>query len=174
MAKEALLVIDMLNDFVLVGAPLEVPDTRKIIPAIKREIESARKEDSPVIYVCDWHDPDDSEFEKFGWPPHAVRDTKGAEVVEDIRPEDGDIIVKKSTYSGFYESKLEDTLEKFGVTDLRLTGCVTHICVMFTAADAVLRDYKVSVVEDGVAGLAKEDHEAALRIMKNVMGVKLV
>jgi nicotinamidase-related amidase len=43
MAKEALLVIDMLNDFVLEGAPLEVPDTRKVIPAIKREIEDSRR-----------------------------------------------------------------------------------------------------------------------------------
>jgi nicotinamidase-related amidase len=45
---------------------------------------------------------------------------------------------------------------------------------MFTASDAVLRDYKVTVVENGVAGLAKEDHDAALRIMKNVLGVDIV
>jgi nicotinamidase-related amidase len=45
---------------------------------------------------------------------------------------------------------------------------------MITASDAVLRDYEVTVVEDGVAGIAQEDHEAALRIMQNVMGVKLV
>jgi nicotinamidase-related amidase len=174
MAREALLVIDMLNDFVLEGAPLEVPDTRKVIPAIKREIERARKDGNPVIYICDWHDPDDSEFEKFGWPPHAVRDTKGADVVEDIKPQKGDVVIKKNTYSGFYGTELEKTLKKLGVSDLRLTGCVTHICVMFTASDAVLREYGVSVVADGVAGLAKEDHDAALRIMKNVLGAKLV
>jgi nicotinamidase-related amidase len=46
--------------------------------------------------------------------------------------------------------------------------------VLFTAYDAVLRDYNVIVVEGGVAGLAKEDHDAALRIMKNVLGVKVV
>lgn len=45
---------------------------------------------------------------------------------------------------------------------------------MFTASDAVLRGYKVAVVEKGVAGLAKEDHDAALRIMKNVMGVNII
>jgi len=49
-------------------------------------------------------------------------------------------------------------------------GCVTHICILFTASDAVLRDYAVTVVENGVAGITKEDHDAALRIMKNVMG----
>lgn len=173
MGREALLVIDMLNDFVLPGAPLEVPNTRKVIQNIKREIERARAEGRPVVYCCDTHAPEDKEFSKFGWPPHAVRGTKGSEVVEELKPAPGDTRVDKDTYSSFYNSKLDETLRGLGVDSLRLTGCVTHICVMFTAADAVLRDYAVTVVEDGVAGLADEDHEAALRIMKNVMNVKL-
>ncbi len=171
--KEALLIIDMLNDFVLPGAPLEVPDTRKVVPAIKKEIDVARKSGLPVIYICDTHAPDDPEFTKFGWPPHAVKGTKGAAVVDDLKPGPGDAIIQKQTYSGFYNTELEATLRKLGVDRLRLTGCVTHICVMFTASDAVLRDYGVTVVQAGVAGLAKEDHDAALRIMKNVMGVKI-
>ncbi|MDI6728616.1 MAG: isochorismatase family cysteine hydrolase [Thermodesulfovibrionales bacterium] len=174
MPKEALLIIDMLNDFVLQGAPLEVPETRKIIPTIKREIEAARKEGKPVIYVCDAHEPDDKEFSKFGWPVHAVKGTAGAQVVDELKPQVDDIIIEKTTYSGFYNTILDETLKVLGIESLRLTGCVTHICVMFTASDAVLRDYKVTVVKDGVAGLSEEDHEAALRIMKNVMGVRLV
>ena len=51
--REALLVLDMLNDFVRVGAPLEVPDNRKSIPSIQREIKKARRKGNPVIYVCD-------------------------------------------------------------------------------------------------------------------------
>lgn len=174
MAKEALLVIDMLNDFVLEGAPLEVPDTRKVIPAIQREIRKAREAGSPVIYLCDTHEPDDKEFAKFGWPSHAVKGTKGAEVVNDLRPEDGEIIIEKTTYSGFFDTPLDEVLISNGIESLRLTGCVTHICIMFTASDAVLRDYPVTVVKDGVAGLAREDHDAALRIMQNVLSVKVV
>ncbi|MBI5043897.1 MAG: cysteine hydrolase [Nitrospirae bacterium] len=174
MPKEALLIIDMLNDFVLERAPLEVPDTRKIIPAIKGEIEKARREERPVIYICDAHAPDDKEFANFGWPAHAVKGTKGAEVVDELKPEKGDIVIEKTTYSGFYNTKLDETLKKLNVDSLRLTGCVTHICIMFTASDAVLRGYKVSVIEKGVAGLAKEDHDAALRIMKNVMGINII
>ncbi len=173
MADEALLVIDMLNDFVLEGAPLEVPDTRKIIPNIRREIEKARGDGIPVIYVCDTHEPDDREFAKFNWPPHAVKGTKGAEVVDALSPQDGDIIIEKTTYSSFHDTVLDEVLLNHGIRKLRLTGCVTHICIMFSASDAVLRDYDVAVVQDGVAGLAPEDHEAALRIMKNVLGVKL-
>mgnify|MGYP001618900364 FL=1 len=174
MPEEALLIIDMLNDFVLEGAPLEVPETRKIIPVIKKEISEARAKGIPVIYICDAHDKNDKEFSKFGWPAHAVKGTKGAQVVDELIPQPNDIIIEKTTYSGFYNSRLDKILKKLGVKNLRLTGCVTHICVMFTASDAVLRDYKVMVVENGVAGLAKEDHDAALRIMKNVLGVDIV
>jgi nicotinamidase-related amidase len=173
MSKEALIIIDMLNDFVLPGAPLEVPKTREAIPAIKNEIEKARAIGSPVIYLCDSHDPKDKEFEKFGWPPHAVRGTNGADVVDELKPTGDDIIVEKTTYSGFYNTELEETLKKLSVESLRLTGCVTHICVMIAAYEAVLRDYKVTVVKDGVAGLAPEDHEAALRMMEQVLGAKI-
>jgi nicotinamidase-related amidase len=173
MSKEALIIIDMLNDFVLPGAPLEVPKTREVIPDIKKEIEKARAAGNPVIYVCDSHDPKDREFEKFGWPPHAVKGTKGAEIVEELGPTGDDIVIEKTTYSGFYHTDLDDILRKLGVDSLRLTGCVTHICVLFMAADAVLRDYEVTVVRDGVAGLAPEDHEAALRIMEQVLGAKI-
>ena len=174
MPKEALLIIDMLNGFVLQGAPLEVPETKKIIPTIKREIEAARREGKPVIYICDAHEPEDKEFSKFGWPAHAVKGTKGAQVVDELKPQTDDIIIEKTSYSGFYNTNLNETLKNLGIEYLRLTGCVTHICIMFTASDAVLRDYKVAVVKDGVAGLSKEDHEAALRIMKNVMGVNII
>jgi nicotinamidase-related amidase len=174
MKKEALLIIDMLNDFVLPQAPLEVPETRDIIKNILREIKAARSAGNPVIYVCDTHAPDDKEFTKFGWPPHAVKGTRGAEVVADLAPAPGDAVIAKTTYSGFYGTQLDATLKKLGVDGLRLTGCVTHICIMFTASDAVLRDYPVTVVRDAVAGIAKEDHEAALRIMKSVMGVTIV
>jgi nicotinamidase-related amidase len=174
MGKEALLVIDMLNDFVLHGAPLEVPDAHSIVPVLRSEIATARSEGMPVVYVCDTHDPDDAEFSRFGWPPHAVRGTKGAAVVDELKPEKDDHVIEKATYSGFYGTDLDATLRALAVDRLRLTGCVTHVCVLFTASDAVLRGYRVAVVEKGVAGLAREDHDAALRIMKNALGVTLV
>jgi nicotinamidase/pyrazinamidase len=174
MKKEALLVIDMLNDFVLRGAPLEVPETRTVLPGIQQEVKSARLAGRPIIFICDAHAPDDREFSRFNWPAHAVRGTKGAEVIDELAPRPGELVVHKNTYSGFYNTGLDEALKKLGVDSLRLTGCVTHICVLFTASDAVLRNYEVAVVEDGVAGLSREDHDAALRIMKNVMAVKLV
>ena len=174
MARETLLVIDMLNDFIVEGAPLEVPEARRIVPYVKNEIEKARAAAVPVVYLTDSHAPDDVEFKKFNWPPHAVKGTPGAMVVRELAPLEGDHVVEKTTYSGFYGTGLDALLERLGATALRLVGCVTHICVMFTASEAVLRGYEVSVPVEGVAGLDARDHEAALRIMRNVLGVKIV
>jgi len=173
-ARETLLVIDMLNDFIVEGAPLEVPEARRIVPYVKNEIEKARAAAVPVVYLTDSHAPDDVEFKKFNWPPHAVKGTPGAMVVRELAPLEGDHVVEKTTYSGFYGTGLDALLERLGATALRLVGCVTHICVMFTASEAVLRGYEVSVPVEGVAGLDARDHEAALRIMRNVLGVKIV
>ncbi|MCD6129492.1 MAG: isochorismatase family protein, partial [Deltaproteobacteria bacterium] len=67
--NKALLIIDMLNDFILSGAPLEVPEARGIILNVKKEIEEARKNKEYIIYVCDSHTEDDKEFKI--WPKHA-------------------------------------------------------------------------------------------------------
>lgn len=174
MPKEALLIIDMLNDFVLEDAPLEVPQTRKVIPKIKKEIQRARRNKYPVLYLCDFHAPHDLEFSKYGWPAHAVRGTAGADIVKELSPRKNDFVITKRTYSGFYQTRLQSILKKKRISALRLTGCVTHICVLFTAADAVLRDYAVSVVRAGIAGTNLKDHNAAIRIMKNVLGAKIV
>lgn len=172
MSLKTLIIIDMLNDFVLPGAPLEVPDTRKTIPNIEREIEKARTEGYPIVYICDAHAPDDKEFQI--WPRHCVKGSKGAQVIDELEPEPKDIVVEKTTYSGFFNTRLEEVLKEIGATDLILTGCVTNICIMFTSSDAVLRGYKVTVPKDCVAGLNKEDHEFALRQMEKVMKVKII
>ncbi len=174
MKKEALLVCDMLNDFVLPGASLEVPDARIMIPVIRTEIDKAHAVGNPVVYVCDAHEPDDKEFRKFGWPAHAVKGTQGAAVIKELTPTEEDTIIYKKTYSGFYGTILDATLRRLDVDSIRITGLMTHISVLFTTQEAVLRDYGVIVIENGVAGLAREDHEAALRIMKNVFGVRLL
>ncbi len=90
-------------------------------------------------------------------------------MIDELEPEPKDTVVEKTTYSGFFNTRLEGVLKEIGATDLILTGCVTNICIMFTASDAVLRGYKVNVPKDCVAGLNKEDHEFALRQMEKVM-----
>lgn len=165
--RQALLVIDMLNDFVQEKAPLEVPKSRGIIPNIKREIDKARQNEIPVIYLCDAHKPDDPEFKI--WPPHCIEGTEGAEVIEELKPDKDDFIVKKVSYSGFYNTKLEELLKSLGVQKLLLTGIVTNICVLYTGVDALMRGFEVEVIEDCVAGLNDDDHRFAIRQLKEVL-----
>lgn len=172
--SEALLVIDMLNDFVLPGAPLEVPKTRAIIAAIRQRIDRARAKGHPVIYVCDAHLPDDPEFTRMNWPPHAVRGTTGAEVIAELAPQATDPVVEKTGYSGFHQTGMEGLLQALKVNRLVMTGCVTNICVLYTAYDAVIRGYQVSVPLDCVADLADDDGAFALKQMEEVLGVELI
>jgi nicotinamidase-related amidase len=164
---KALLVVDMLKDFVLPGAPLEVPKARRIVPAISREIDRARREGRPVVYVNDSHRPDDPEFAV--WPSHAVEGTEGARVVDELAPGPGDLVVKKRSYSGFYGTDLEAKLREMGVDELTVTGVVTNICVLYTSVDAMMRGFRVEVPEDCVAALNDEDHRFALRQLREVL-----
>ena len=172
--KGALLVVDMLNDFVRRGAPLEVPDTRKIVPALRRRIARARRDGELVVYVCDAHRKKDPEFARMGWPPHAVQGTPGAAVVPSLSPEPGDVVVEKGTYSGFHRTALAPVLRRNGVRHLALTGCVTNICILFIAAEAGIRGYDVTVDERLVAGLSRKDHAFALDQMEKVFGVRVL
>lgn len=164
---EALIIIDMLNDFVEKGAPLEVPDARDIVPNILKRIEAGRRIHIPTIYVCDRHRKNDPEFKV--WPPHAVDGTRGCEVVEALKPTTSDTVIFKTTYSSFFGTDLEGHLKKLKIKKLILTGVCTEICVLYTAADAYMRGYSVEVPQDCVAGLTEEDHRFALKQMTKVL-----
>ena len=171
-SKKALLVIDMLNDFVMDGAPLKVPNIEKIIEPIKREIEKARSSGYSVIYLCDSHDKDDKEFRMF--PPHAVKNTEGSRIIDELKPQGTDIIIRKGSFSGFFNTDLDEVLKRLEVKKLIVTGDVTNICVLYTVADAVMRDYEVDVVKDAVIGLDAEGHRFALNQMEKVLNVNIV
>ena len=169
--KQVLLIIDMLNDFVRPGAALEVPKTRLILTELQARLNKARADGVPVVFVCDAHAPDDREFERMGWPPHAVRGSEGAQIVTELSPLPGEAVVEKTTYSGFYQTELESVLAGMGAQELVLTGCVTNICIFYTAADAVMRGYQVRVPRQLVADIEAADGRFALEQMDKVLGV---
>ena len=171
MSRKALLVIDMLNDFLLPGAPLEVPAARDIVPSIAHRIDRARQEGVPVIYLCDNHAPDDPEFE--AWPPHAVAGTPGAEVIEELRPQPADTVVPKTRYSGFFHTDLEKVLRDLEAEELIITGILTNICVLYTSCDAFMRGYRIVVPESCVASLTAEENRFALDQMAKLMEAEI-
>ncbi|MGE5189441.1 MAG: cysteine hydrolase family protein [Gemmatimonadota bacterium] len=170
----ALVVIDMLEDFVRPGAPLEVPRTRAILPAVRRRIARARRTGELVVYLCDAHRKDDPEFSRMGWPAHAVAGTRGAAVVSEISPEPGDVVVEKKSYSGFHRTALQSVLRRHGIREVDLAGCVTNICILFIGAEAAVRGYDVTVDESLVAGFDDASHAVALEQMDKVFGVRVI
>ena len=168
----ALLITDMLNDFVNKGAALEVPTARTIIHNIKKEINRARKRHIPIIYCCDAHKDNDPEFKL--WPRHAVKGTAGADVIKQLKPHKEDYTVTKPSYSCFYKTSLDKLLKKLGITHLILTGVVTNICILYTTAEAYMRGYKVTIPKNCVAALTKNEHQFALQQMQRVFHAEIV
>jgi nicotinamidase-related amidase len=170
--KKALLIVDMLNDFVEDWGSLKVEGAQEIIPAIVKLKEAFVKEDNPVIYLCDSHLVNDLEFKL--WPSHCVEGTKGAEVVDLLKPSYDDIVIKKMTYSGFFETNLNETLRRLGIEEVYITGVAMNICVHYTAVDARMNGYAVTIPLNCVRGLTKEDEEYMKKQFKNVLNVTLI
>ncbi len=164
---KALLIVNMLNDFIQPGAPMEVPAGRAIIDAIAGEIRYAREKGRPIIYVCDRHEEGDPEFDL--WPEHAVRGTPGAEVVEQLAPQPADYVVEKSAYSGFFHTELDALLDDLDIDDLLICGVTTNIGILYTAVDALMRGIGVVAPETCVAAINEEDHQFALRQINQVL-----
>ena len=173
--RKAVLVIDLLNDFVT--GHLQCKRAMHIIPNIKKLIATAHKSRVPVIYVNDAHLSVDEEVVA-KWGKHAIRGTKGAEVIPELKPAKQDYIVEKRTYSSFYETGLDMLLRALykgeGVRTIILTGLHTNICIRHTSADAFFRGYKIIVAEDGVEAFTKEDHEQGLKYLKDVYNAKIM
>jgi len=170
---KALLVIDMLKDFLNKDGALYCGDeSRKILPLIKEKIEQFHRKGDLVVFICDSHDPDDLEFRLF--PRHCVSGTSGAEVIDELPLGKQDFIVKKTRYSAFYKTKLDEILKKNKVSEVYVVGVCTSICVMDTVGDLRNRDYPVIVYKDGVADFDQKAHKFSLERMEKIYGSKII
>lgn len=164
--KTAVIIVDMLNDFVREDGALPVPGAENLIPNQQRILEKARDEGLFVVYVADHHMPDDEEFEV--WGAHAVEGTEGAQVIEEIAPEGNEKVIPKRRYSGFFGTDLDLTLREHDIEKVIIFGVLTDICVNYTSAGATARGYDAVVVSDAVASNDEKDHKFALKHMQKV------
>lgn len=168
--KPALIIVDMLYEFV--RGRLRSPQAEKIVPVIKRLIETAHRRNIPVIHVVDQHYPFDPELRL--WGRHAIVGSSEARIIDELAPTGNDIVVPKHGYSGFKDTPLDLILRSNNVDTLIVTGIHTHICVLHTVGDAFYYGYNIVVVKDGVAAFSDKDHEYALEYMEKVYGAKIV
>lgn len=164
----ALLIIDMINDLEFASADAMLPVAEKAAAAISRLIQHARSIGVPVVYVNDNYGRWNSERSVI--VEHCSRpEARGREIVELLRPEEDDYFVMKPQFSGFYSTTLPALLPRIGANRLILTGVAADICVLFTAADAHMREYDLWVPADCVASSAPQRTKWALEIMENSM-----
>ena len=173
MNRKALIVVDMLNDFIDENGALYCGQTaRDIVPFIQGRIEKYHHRGDLVIYLQDAHDEDDKEFEKF--PKHSLKGTWGNEIIAELTPEEEDIVIEKRRYSGFFETALSDLLKKYDTEEVEVVGVCTNICVMDTVGGLANRNYPVTVPKAGVADYDADFNAFALKRMDKIYGAKIV
>ncbi len=162
----ALLIIDVIND-------LDFPEAGQLVryvPRLTRNLarlkQRAKRAGIPVVYVND-------NFGRWRSDLYALvehcREGKAQRLVETLRPEQDDYFVLKPKHSGFFASSLETLLRYLGTTELIITGIAGNYCVLFTANDAYMRDYKISVPADCSISNTAGENRQALQLMKNYL-----
>lgn len=200
MARRALLLIDLQNDFVD-GGSLAVPQGREVIEIANRLMPIF----DLVVATLDWHPADHLSFAsqhaglavydnfqldglpQTAWPDHCVQGTFGAELVAELNTDEIDFRIYKGTdpridsYSGFYDNGhrkatgLTEFLRSEKVDELFLMGLATDYCVLFSALDAVREGFVTNIIRDGCrgVGIRPNDISDAWKTMSSA-GIRLV
>jgi len=182
--RTALLVVDMQNDFCdeqgYYGRQgLPIPPVRTAIAGLRSLLAAVRELGGRVLYTRLVHDPrvaDVMERHRVlppGWvarEPRLVPGSWGAEIIEELRPLDGEMVFEKSDYSAFYQTGLEAHLRRSGVRTLLLSGTTDYACVLHTAFDAFCRDLDVVIPRECVSGWYPDLGQAALRMVELLLG----
>jgi len=163
-----LLIIDMINDFSFAGAESLFPAVEQAAEHIAAFKQRARDAGMPVVYVNDNFGKWRSDFQTLveGCMKEHCR---GKRIVELLRPEGDDYFVLKPKHSGFYATPLELLLSFLSVRRLIITGVAGNNCVLYTAADAYMREFEVAVPSDCVVSLDSEANRTALRHMRETL-----
>jgi len=201
-AETAVLVVDMQNDFgseggMLHGAGIDISMIQHAIAPTTATLKAARNAGMKVVYLKMGFQPDLSDAGSaespnrvrhlrfgVGQPSRSpsgaasrvlIRDTWNTDIVPQLTPEPGDIVIYKHRFSGFYQTDLDATLKSIGVRNLIVTGCTTSVCVESTIRDAMFRDYSCVLLEDCTAepigqDLPRSNHEASILVIQALFG----
>ena len=177
----ALIVVDMQNDFVRVGAPLEVPDARETIDVHRELLGWFRERQRPIIFTRFIAGPSPTLMWK--WSPEiappvcacwsgvkrSYADIEGERdcvaIIDELAPLPGEDQLDKYGYSAFHRTRLTDLLHAHGVDTVVITGTVTQLCVEDTARGAFHEGFQAVVIADAVSSYAPELQRASLQTL---------
>ena len=175
--QDALIVIDMQNDF-MPGGALPVPEGDSIVPVLNKYIKLFSEKGLSVFFTRDWHPENHISFKGFGgiWPPHCIQDTEGANFHPELFiPSDNKFIISKGysrdfdAYSGFQGTVLDERLKERGIKRIFVGGVATDYCVKNTAFGGINLGYQVFILEDSIKGVdvKKGDSKEAIEFLMN-------
>ena len=157
-ATTAMIVVDMQNDFVAAGAPMETPAARAMVPKLAEALTMCRAAGIRVIYTAHVHRRDGCDMGLFDdmHPPIANRDalvdgSPGVDIYPDLAPAAGEHVIKKHRYSGFFGTDLDIVLREWSIDTVIISGTTTENCCHATARDAMFRNYRVVFLSDATA-----------------------
>ena len=183
----ALVVIDMQVDFCAPGGWVDqlgedVSNTRAVIPAVRRVLDAARTAGIAIVHTREGHRPDLSDLpanKQWRTRVHGlgigdrgtngrilVRGEPGFEIVPELAPEPGEIVIDKPGKSAFHATAFEAVLREAGISHLVITGVTSDCCVQSTFRDAYERGFEAVVLEDCTAAVEERNHDATIEILK--------
>jgi nicotinamidase/pyrazinamidase len=178
---DALLIVDVQNDFVI-GGCLAVQGSDEAIAVLNRYIAAFHERHLPILATRDWHPAGHCSFKMRGgvWPPHCIAGTHGAAFAPALELPCDTVIVSKATtseqeaYSGFEGTELCARLRDLGVRRILVGGIATEYCVLSTVHDALRLGFQVLLLEDAVRAVdvAPGDGERAIEEMRR-LGAKI-
>ena len=167
MNKPALIVIDMLNEFL---DRWSAADRQRLIASTLELLGTMRSRKLPVIWVRQEFEANLSdaflEMRRKGIRS-TIQGTPGCEIVPELKPTANDQVVVKKRYSAFFRTELDELLSELQADTLILAGVNTHACIRTTAIDAYQRDWPVILAVDCIDSYDKEHHEVSLRYMRD-------
>jgi nicotinamidase-related amidase len=167
-AETALLLIDVINDLQFDGGERLLTQALPMALSLATLKRRAKAAGIPAIYVNDNFGRWRSDFAKL--VRHCLQeDVRGRPVVAHLIPEQDDYFVLKPKHSAFFQTNLESLLGYLGASTLMLTGMAGDICVLFSANDAYMRDFKIFIPSDCVASEEANANEQALMLMQRVL-----
>jgi nicotinamidase-related amidase len=187
--RSALIIVDMQNDFVHPDGALgqrarenpereiDMPFLMGTIPYVQRLADAFRTSSRLVIYLAHVLRPDYSDAQIPYWRidrspgsnrTFIVEGTWGAQIVDDLRPREGEHLIVKKGFGGFSNTPLDTILRYMGVTTCVVSGVTTCVCVSTTVRGGVDHNYRMILVEDAVAEVSRDTHEAELKTMARV------
>lgn len=202
LSRSAVLVVDMQNDFGAEGgmfdrAGVDVSMIRRAVGPTAKVLAAARRCGIPIVYLKMAFKPDLSNAGPGDSPNYIrhlrmgvgtvvnapdgaesrvlIRDTWNTDILPELTPAAGDVVIYKHRFSGFFETELDAVLKSRGIRQLIVTGCTTSICIEATIRDAMFRDYSCVLLSDCTGepighDMPRSNHDASLLTIEVLLG----